>query len=583
MSDIKIDLDPKKILTALNDTGDRVKELAREIEEALGKQAPESIGKMEKAAEKGSNDISAYFRNLGKRIKEDLKTAFDIGGLMGGLKIAKELGEGIKQVFDLEKAFDRLNTRLGLSGKAYQAFRSEIGKSVASTGQKLEDIMPGVETAAAKGGVKSPEQLSLIGEALGKVRAATGENTEALSSSVVEILKTQGKAVTAASFKSTLDALQATRTTGAFKTAGEAGASIQAITQGVSKEQLQLMGLDTRKLGGLAAQASRGGEAGQDILQHILKTATEIGGKERLNAVLGPIFDKSGKLDVAALGKVNKQKFGQYSEQVLSSVTGSDQAGLSRFIDSFKSGMGDFNKVVNGSNETNKQFKTATNNLASTVDQFKEKTKNASREIGDGLSTAGKAFLNKDFQGALSALKGTGKAALDNKEVLAGAAGLGLAGALMGGAGAKGLLGSLAGGQAAKAAGIEPVYVTNAAEIGSGVGGFLGKAGLVGGVLAAGGAAGAALGNTEVGGKISKATGIDWVAEKLAKRFTPKDSGLESAAAKSKAHLEAAGLHPEAIKKAVADGFVQGHERVNKNKPTAFSNPSRPGGAGGGH
>lgn len=601
--EIKLDLDPKKIVQAMEDIKEQAKKLADVIEESLGKGAPKSIDAMEKAADKGANAISSRFKDLGKRIKEDLKTAFDISGLAAGLKFAETLGQGIKEVFSLEKAFDKLNTRLQLTGKTFQDFKKSVGTSVASTGQKLEDVFPGIETASSKGGVKSPQELAAIGKALGQVRAATGESTEALASSVVEILRTQGKKVTAQTFQQTLDALQGTRTSGAFKTAGEAGGAIQAITTGVSPEQLKKMGLGTRELGGLAAQASKAGEGGNEILQHVLQMATQAGGKQLLNSIFGTQLFKGDKLDVNAFSKVNKNQFGKYSEQVLASATGADQAGLSRFLDVMKSGMSDFKKVAQGSNETASQFKTATNNLASSVDQFKERTKNATREVGEDLAASASELLKGNFKGAFEDLKHGGHSALENKGTIAAALGGSAAAALLlGGAGGSllkkipgvgGLAGGLAGGELAKQAGATPVYVVNASEIGGGLpgaaGGALGAAGKLGLFGLAGGAglaAGAALGGTDAGKEAFDKSPLGMLTEALFKTLHVGGDVVEAKRGTKDAEMHARGKAPggmdhEIMKKAISDGMVEGHQRINKNKPVMLSNPSRPTGPGG--
>jgi len=232
--EIKLNLDPKQILDSMNDVSENVKKLTEVIEESLGKNAPKSIEAMDKSAEKGANSIASRFKDLGKRIKEDLKTAFDVSGLMAGIKMIDQLGAGVKEVFSLERAFDRLNTRLQLTGKNFLDFKKNVGTSIASTGQKLEDIFPGIEVAASKGNVKDPKEIAQIGKALAQVRAATGESTDALANSVVEILKTQGKKVTAQTFQQTLNVLQGTRVSGSFKTSGEAGGAIEGITKGIT-------------------------------------------------------------------------------------------------------------------------------------------------------------------------------------------------------------------------------------------------------------------------------------------------------------------------------------------------------------
>lgn len=616
MADIKIDLDPRKTIDALNDLVLESKNLADKVEESLGKNAVKAIGKLEEAAEKGTAKVSSYFRNLGSRVKEDLKTAFDATGILAGAKFANELASGTKQVFEMERAFDRLNTRLQLTSRQMQEFKKQVGSKIAATGQKLEDVLPGVETAAAKGGVKSPEQLAEIGEALGRAKATTGEETGGLADTVVEILKSQGKAVTGKAFKETLDALQATRVSGAFKTAAEAGTAVKDITQGISPKQLKEMGLGTREMGGLAAQASRAGEGGQAILQHILHMATQAGGKDLVNSIFGANIFKGGKLDPTALTRINKQKFGQYSEQTLASATGTDQAGLSRFVDAFKGDMADFTKVVKGSNETADQFESATDNLASSIDRFKERTKEAAREVGSSISKLGNDILHGSTKEMLSDVKEVAKTAYQNKGQIA-AAGLMSAGiGVLAGGGLRGLmkkipgggvLSGLAGGQLAKAAGIQPVYVTNASEIAkdtsinstdsvldkmgkmaTGGGGAMDKLGKFGKIAGAAGLVGTAVGVGAAAGQ-----GVEYVGSgglesdvkdlfKMA--FGPKEQekapsfGMPQFGETGAPGVPAGAMSPEQMAAAVAKGTVDANSKIQK-KPN-YTNPSRMTGTG---
>lgn len=608
---LKLDLDPKKIIQAMKDTGEETKTLAKIMEESLGKSAPKSIDEMEKAAEKGSSNISTYFRNLGKRLKEDMKTAFDIGGLVGGLKIGKEIADGVKSVFDMERAFDRLNTRLQLTGKTFDSFKKSVGEKVSMTGQKLEDIFPGLEVAAAKGGIRGPAELAGVAESLAKVRSATGENVEGLADSVVEILKTEGKRVNAQTFKDTLDAIQATRTTGSFKTAGEAAGMIEQISP-----YARQFGLGTREMGGMAATASRAGLAGGDILRQLLAAGSQIGGGQQLNAMLGQDIFKIGKggqttgINAEALGKINMQRFGGLTPQLLeqmTGITGASGQDLKRFVEAFNTGMGDFQKVMKGADEVNSQFQTATDNMASGFDKFKERTKNAGRELGEALSSAAKDLLNGNLPGALSHGAEAAESAHKNKGTMVAALGLtALAGSLMG-KGAQGVLskipgaglaGGLAMGEAAKAAGVQPVYVVNASEIAeknsaaskaaeavAAGGGLLGKAGgLIKGLVGIGAA-------FEVGSAIGEAFNEIPAVKKAGSAVTdmifdslnPSDEDIMTQEQMKKANPQALNdsftiggmdLSPDALKKAVADGFVEGHNRVNKEKPVTYSSPT---------
>lgn len=593
---IDIDLDPKKVLDALNDMAEHSKQLSDDIEESLGKRAPKSISTMEEAAEKGTNKIAGYFRNLGTRVKEDLKTAFDIGKLMGGIKLTNELASGTKQVFEMERAFDKLNTRLGLSTKQLEQFKTQVGRRVAATGQTLQSVLPGVETAAARGNIRSPEQLAAIAESLGRAKAVTGEDTEALSETITDILKQQGRAVNAKNFKATMDAIQGTRIAGAFQTAEEAAQAVSQVTAGLNPQQMREMGIGTREAGGLAAAASKAGPGGQDILNKLLRMAAQPGGEKQLNALLGSQVFKKGKLDMGAFQQVNPERMGKYTMQVLGAATGTEQADLARFLTSMKGGMADFQKVSRGADETADQFKTATNNLASKVDQFKEKATEAGRELGESVAMVGKDLLAGHFKDATKDIVGVGQAAMQNKGMLAGILGLSGAAAILAGSGAKGLmskipgLGGVIGGEAAKAAGITPVFVTNwpAGGLGGALGalGQAGEGGFGASVLARLGAIGsAALPALGVGAAGAAGFGVGELINK---------AGLEKMDIGGKIYdmlhpneiqptnpkKDAAHLTPDVIKAAVRDGTVEAHQKVGKGQPR--TNPSGPPPRGGG-
>lgn len=636
MADIGLNLDPRAMLDALNEMSEHTKKLAKDIEDSLGKDAVNAVKGLEEEAEKGTSKISQYFGNLGKRVKEDLKTAFDATGILAGAKFAKELGAGVKSVFDMERAFDRLNTRLGMTGRYFQDFKKNVGSAVANTGQRLEDVLPGVESASSRGGIKNAGQLTQIAGALAQARATTGEDTEGLSDTIIEILKTQGKKINAQSFKETLDALQGTRVAGAFKTAGEAGHAME----GLSPYAKQL-GLGTRDLGGLAAVASQSGSSGQDILKQIMERGTTVGGQQQLNAVLGKDIFKNGKLDAKALGQVDTKRFG--NQQILSEasgLTGANGADLTRFVEAFKNGADGLKKVVSGADETATQFGTATDNLASGVDKFREKTIEAGREIGSSLSKAGNELLKGNWRGAgnagMSALqnvnenKGTIAAALGTTALVGVLAGGGLKN-LLGGAG--GLAGGVLKGEAAKSLGIQPVYVVNASEMGkesvlksamdaggksalekmtqmaTGGGGFaagaaapaagsaagaLGKFGGAAGAaamaalpVAIAGAVGAGLGagfvmlaDKMTGGGYSNKVGKpgEWLADMMA----GTDDDIFQKGADQVHAGGGSAMDPEAMAKAVEKGSVNAHNKTNAQKRTAYTNPSSVQDRGGG-
>lgn len=588
---IKVDLDPKKVVQSLRDMSEETKKLAKIMEDSLGKDSVTSVNKMVEATEDGTSKMSTYFKNLGTRIKDDLKTAFDVSGVIAGGKFLNEVGQGVKSVFDMERAFDKLQTRLQMTTKEFLNFRNNLGRGVAATGQKLEDILPGVETFAAKGGVKSGTQLTNIGEQLAKVKSATGEDVTGLSDQVVQILRNQGKMVNDKNTKDLLDAIQGTRTAGAFKTAGGAADAIERISA------IRGTKLSTREMGGMAAQASLGGDKGVQLLESILQKGQTVGGQQTLNALFkslgGAEIFKGGKLNAEALSKVNFKGQGGIAGQQLGALTGiGDVTGseLDQFVKSFQTGNEGLQKVLKGSDETATQFGIATDNIASKLDKFKQSAINAGREIGEGLSRAANELLKGNFKEAGGALQSAGKSAYENKGTMAAAAGSTiLAGLLVGGGltnilkkipGAGSLAGGLVGGEIAKQAGVTPVYVVNAKDIGGSGNGVLdiaaksggafsqiGKFGLYGAAIGGGVYAGNKLNESLQGTKLQENV-IGPFFEKLASLFSSRPEFVTGQGPNA---MTADEIY-EAMQKGAKDGIKDAKIQIKHDGP--LTNPS---------
>jgi hypothetical protein len=542
MSDEKIslDLDPKKVIDSLNKVAEDSKNLARQIEDSLGKEAPKSVRKLEETCEKGTSRIATFFGTLGHRIKEDMKAAMDATGVLAGAKFAEEIGKGIKSIFTMEQAFSRLNTRLKMTVDEFSKFKIELGRKAAASGQKVEDILPGVETASSRGGVTSASQLTAIGDSLGKAKAITGEGTEQLSETVVDILKNQGKKVTSQSFKDTLDALEGARVNGSFKTAADAGHSVEDLSKLTGTK------LSIREMSGLAAQSSIGGEGSSSIMKQILEKGQTSGGQQYLSQILGLKYNK-GKLDTGSLKNINLDKYKGLNKEQFGQVTGFDGASgsdLVRFVESFKHGATQMKNVVGGSNETATQFGIATNNLKSKVDKYKESVTEAGAEVGQGLSELGDGILSGDMKKIKHGASEAGKAVKDNAGTLGSALGISSVVATVAGGGLRSLLkgkgvgmaSGMAEGKMAEAAGITQVYVTNWAEINKdsagagikdavekvskfgGVAGGIAKGTSVLGVGATAFEAGQALAETESGKKAS-----EYMSDKIFKLFGGQD------------------------------------------------------------
>jgi hypothetical protein len=477
---VKLALDPQQVLTALKQMASQSESLAKQIESSLGKDAANAVKKLEKASEDGSVKIGGFFSNLGKRVKEDLKSAFDFSRVMAGVKFTDEIGKGAKQVLEMERAFDRLNVRLGASKEKFASFKTELGKNAAASGANLEKVLPGVEAMISRGGMKDTGALAEIGKIMSKAQVATGEDTGGLADQVVEGILARGDKVNTQTVKAAVDAAMAARNAGSFSTASEAAAAITHITPFAKQ-----MGMNTRQTAALAAQASGAGAPGVDILSQLMEQGTQVGGQGRLNAMLGANIFKGGKLDTGALSKINLSKFAGMSQQQMAATTGFSGASgddFVRFVDAFKRGDERFKQVLSGSDETAKAFDASTQNLASRLDRFKESLTNAGREISGGLAEATEGILSGNGSRVSGGLKQAGKGIVDNAGTLAMGTGATVAMGLLFGGGLRGLIKGgastamgVAEGAALKGVGVQSVYVVNSGEIGEASGGALSK------------------------------------------------------------------------------------------------------------
>jgi hypothetical protein len=164
---LELDLDPKQVLDSMQVLTKATQELAEKVEIALGKEAVKNFKKLEDQAQESADKVSSTWRQLGNRLKEDMKNFLGLNALMEGMKMGNSMREGAVQVFAMEKAFDKLNTRLGLSVDKLNEFKKNVVGRIAGTGQSLEAVMPGMERVAERGGVKNPNQLADIAETLG--------------------------------------------------------------------------------------------------------------------------------------------------------------------------------------------------------------------------------------------------------------------------------------------------------------------------------------------------------------------------------------------------------------------------------
>jgi hypothetical protein len=461
---ISIGLSPEELIASLTKMGDEVKKFQGIIEEAIGKRSSQSINDLKDNAEKGTNAIQKFFSNMGTRIREDLKTAFDISSIMAGANFAKQIQEGVKSVYDMEKAFDRLNVRMGLGARQMEEFKRSAGRATSEAGVKIQDVQSGLLSAASRGNVKDPAQMTMIASVLAQSRQINPElDTGTAMDDVAEILKRQHLDINGENVRKTFDAINAATVSGGFKNSNDAAAQMAQMSGSAS-----MLGMDTRQLAGLASIASKSGDTGESIMRQIMAKGTGLDRGEIFNGAVGANVFKDGKLDSKALGSIDTSKFGNISPQVLEKITGisgSSGADFKQFVETMRDSSVEFDKVIRGSNETADQFGVATNNFASKIDMFKARVTNAGAELGNSVlemlaGVKNQDVNNKGFEHLTGTLANSGGD-------LAIAGGLSVGAAMLTGGGIRGLLGS----KLADAQGIQKVYVTNAGEIKDGPGG----------------------------------------------------------------------------------------------------------------
>ncbi len=455
--------------------------------------------------------LQSFGGRVASQLISDFKALASVNALAGSLKFSSQFAGSVKETISLSDSIRRLGSTLGITGQAMARFQDKMTRGLGQIGLSSE------AAANALGGlaqtpVRGENNLLAYSRSAGQLASISNERGQegTIAAGLSRVVTARGgdpndlaqmKAVSD-------DVLRIRRATG--RSASEVlGAMDQLFSNANKAFQKRLQG------GGavsLASAALIGGKGSTAFLERYLSSNRfqQFGPQAQ---GLGSIVGKDGSLNLKAMEGVLKEAKGR--------GLGDAQAGLTTFGMSDEEAQG-FIRLTEAMRSNGALIE---ENRKRVVDQNEEYRKSM------GLGDAFKANLNK-----LKGLLPTGGATQGLTDILGSASqstggaaavtgGAGLLAALLAGGGLRGIGKGLGVGGFAKGAAIEaatgrqvqPVYVTNAAEIGAGgaISTALGGAGLAGkvgktlgvvgaGVAAfeAGGAVGNYLDSTETGGKV---------------------------------------------------------------------------------
>ncbi len=489
-------------LTKLVEDLSKIQKAAEQLSDSM-KQTVEGVGdaveKQNKKVETGFQKMGNFGRRVFDQLKQDIKSLASINALTAGLKLNEQFKGTVSQTVALSDQIRKLGGTFGVTSNQFSAFQAKLTKGLGQVGLSSEaatNVLAGLAGTAVRGQdsvagyAKSAGMLASIGREQG--------NEGGIAKGMASVLSARGMDPNDAKARADLEgeltaAMQATG-----KNASELVGAMERLYASMDKESRK--GTSFKAMGQMAGLAAVGGPGATKALEEYLgkseieKMAMKAQG---FGGVMGP-----GGVDIKALQKFiteGQKRIGFDPRKAMETFGFSPEAaeGLVRLAENGKQAADVMQQLNDASRDTEQVYKSNRTLLES----FNSSLNRVKGFLGGPLS--------KVSQGLTDMLGGASGSDLGAAAVVGGS---GLLAAVLAGGGLRGLGKGLGIGGLAKAGAVEtltgrevqPVYVTNASEIGGGAAeglagmakmkgaaGLLGKAGAIGGA----GAAGYALGS----------------------------------------------------------------------------------------
>ncbi len=516
---LSVKSDLNKIIEELQ----KIRDEAKETNESFSKISKDSSKAVEgsvKRTEGYFDKLKSFGRRTAAQIGSDFKTLFNVGQLAGGLSIANQFKNSVQETVKLSDTIRKLSSVFGIASKDFASFQGKMTKGLGDIGLSSEVAVSALE-GLSQTQVRGESNLIEYSKAAGMLGSITGQQGQegAIAKGMADLIKARGGDVNDAKTMQAVaeDIRRIFVATGAKST--DSLSAMERLFAAMSSDLRKTV--TTRGLSQMAAAASAAGPNATAFLEEYLKADTLQ--RQRLDAMgMKGVVKDTGEIDIdkfKAFAEKTNQMFGSDPRVAAKMLGMTDEAAegfvrLTQNLDRVKQAQERVSKATGSLNEQYRQSMGLGEAFRSNINRVK----GLFGELGGAVS-----------QGATDLLSKAGASDVGSAAVVGGGA---LAAAVLTGGGLRGLMGTAKG--LGKASAIEAVtgekvqnvYVTNAAEIGSGLGGVLSGAGAAGGAgkLAkvgkfAGAAAGvgvAAYAGMEIGKAIEPAT-TKWLNENTTK------------------------------------------------------------------
>lgn len=490
----------------------------------------------EEQVKKWGKSTSDELSKVGKQFTENLATGAKAMALdVGRSAIKKAGGDAIAMAFSFSKAFAEIRSRSNASETDLNKWQRSLMQISANVGSNMDSMAESFKDMFSS--VKNPDELLKIMDSIGKAAAMGDGDATKVSGFVTSTLKGQGRAVNKANVDDVLGGADLLRRNGSgFKDLDSAMGAMGSI----DGQSMKAAKLSDRDLASIIAGATKTGVDTATAVKGVkgLLDVNAAGDLSALGGILGvgSLKDKKGKLDISKLagatastmkGKNDTESLTLF-KQMTAQAGLSDEAAVATFhmIRNFKDLNETFQKTENDTKSFAQSAQEGADNLEQSYKKFDNTLILGVTDILGGFKKPFQDLLGGKFGSAASglggALKQAGSGMLDHPAIVTGAiATTAIAGSLIKSL-APGIFGKAIGGgadlvkgvgigSALKSAGVTPVYVVNAGDIGKdqstlpseiakimggGAGsaagavvskmGFMGKLGLVGAAGAAG-------------------------------------------------------------------------------------------------
>lgn len=442
-----------------------------------GKKVQDNLEKTGKKTETSLRQTSSVLRRIAGQLFSDFKALASLSSIQGALKLQSQFAGAVTETIALSDTIRRLGGSFGIARQQFGSFQSYLAKGLGEIGASSEEASQALQGLSGFG-VKGAESAAALSKGAVTLAGMSGErgNVQSVATLLAKAIQSQGKDVNDRAAQEGMigEVTAAVQATG--KTSSEL---LSAMDQMFSTMDKSLRGkIGPEAMSQMAVLATTvGPQATKALQEYLSKSTIERSAMEAQG--FGGVIGKDGQLDIKALNKFiteGQKRIGFDPRKALQTFGFSDEAaeGLIRVAEQSKAVEDNMRKLSNATRDNEMAFRKS----MGMMDSFK------------GAINTVKGKLEGTFEGATQTITDMLQAQVgDTAGSTAVVAGGGILAALLAGGGLRGLGGALSkglGGFAKKEAyetitgeDVQSVYVVNASEISSGIGGVMGGAGMM--------------------------------------------------------------------------------------------------------